>query len=122
MLFFTRHNSEKVIADAGRLKEFFLSDHEAFKLMGLLYGYDIISPRQLAVLKEEWLHSQNTGFQQKNVWTFLAATMLCLKSSPPITIMQKHFQAYEMFVPSNNKLKWLDIDPNYKFHLDPGKT
>lgn len=45
----------KIAEDAEAMKIHPLEDEEAFKIMGLLYGRDIISPRQLTVVKDEWL-------------------------------------------------------------------
>lgn len=126
-----RSSYEKVITDSEHFKEIPVSKNKAFQLMGLLYGHDIVSPRQLAVLKEEWLHPSNFGFQEKNMWTFFSATMQCLKTTPPLAIMEKHIEAYEMLAEAmrTNKeigketagLKWFDIDPAYQFQLNAEK-
>jgi hypothetical protein len=97
-LYRSRHNYEKVITDAQRLKEIPVSNHEAFQLMGLLYGYDILSPRQLWALKEVWLHSSRVEFRERNMWSFFIATMECLKTCPPLKIMEKHIEAYKLLV------------------------
>ena len=123
-----RSNYEKVIADSKRFKEIAISKNKAFQLMGLLYGYDVISPRQLATLKEEWLHPSKPEFQEKNMWTFFCATMQCLKNTPPISIIDRHIEAYKMLIEAmrTNKdeeeetvgLRWFDIDPAYKFQFN----
>ena len=57
-LYKAQHNFEKVITDAERLKRIPIDNHEAFQLMGLLYGHDIVSPRQLPVIREEMAPAQ----------------------------------------------------------------
>jgi hypothetical protein len=93
-----RLNYEKVITDAKRLKEILVSNHEAFQLMGLLRGYDIMSPRQQSALKGEWLHPSRIEYRERNMWSFFSAAMECLKTSSPLAIMEKHIKAYKLLV------------------------
>ena len=97
-LYKAQHKYEKVITDAERLKGITVSDKQAFELMGLLYGHDIISPRQLAVVKEEWLKPSYEPFKERNKWSFFNAVTEALKSTPPIYIMEKHVKAYQEIV------------------------
>jgi hypothetical protein len=92
------HKWEKVITDSERLKGIPVSNREAFQLMGLLYGQDIVSPRQLPVIREEWLRPTHNTFNQRNKWSFFNAVTEALKSTPPISIMEKHVRAYQEIV------------------------
>ena len=89
---------EQIVADAQLLKRQRLEDDEAFMFMGMLYGYGIISPRQVAALKEEWLKPSHPEFRERNVWSFFNATTESLKTCPPVSIMEKHGQAYNFLV------------------------
>jgi len=91
-------NFEQIVADTALLKDRRLKDDEAFRWMGVLFGHGIVSPRQITVLKEEWLHPCHTEFEERNMWSFFNATTESLKSCPPITIMEKHAQAYNYLV------------------------
>jgi len=97
-LYKAQHKWEKVITDAERLKGIPTDDREAFQLMGLLYGQDIVSPRQLPVIREEWLRPTHEQFGGRNKWSFFNAVTEALKSTPPISIMEKHVRAYQEIV------------------------
>jgi hypothetical protein len=97
-LYKAQHNFEKVVADAERLKGIPLDNQDAFRLMGLLYGHDTVSPRQLPVIRDEWLKPSHEEFQGRNKWNFFNAVTEALKSTPPISIMEKHVRAYREIV------------------------
>lgn len=91
-------NYEKVITDAERLKGIPMDDRSAFELMGYLFGQDIVSPRQLTTVKDEWLRSSHEEFQARNKWSLFNAVTEALKSCPPVTIMEKHRAAYSAVI------------------------
>jgi hypothetical protein len=97
-LYKAQHNWEKVITDAEGLKGTPIDNHDAFQLMGLLYGHDIVSPRQLPVIREEWLRPRHEEFNARNKWSFFNAVTEALKSTPPVSIMEKHVRAYQEIV------------------------
>ncbi len=97
-LYKAQHNFEKVVTDAQRLKGIPIDNREAFQLMGLLYGRDIVSPRQLPVIRDEWLKPSHEEFKGRNKWNFFNAVTEALKSTPPISIMEKHVKAYREIV------------------------
>jgi hypothetical protein len=91
-------NFQKVIADADRLKAIPMDNRNAFELMGYLFGQDIISPRQLTTVKDEWLKPSHQEFQARNKWSFFNAVTEALKSCPPVSIMEKHKEAYHVVI------------------------
>ena len=91
-------NFQKVIADADRLKAIPMENRNAFELMGYLFGQDIISPRQLTTVKSEWLKPSHGEFQDRNKWSFFNAVTEALKSCPPVSIMEKHKEAYSAVI------------------------
>lgn len=91
-------NFQKVIADADRLKAIPMDNRNAFELMGYLFGQDIISPRQLTTVKDEWLRPTHPEFQPRNKWSFFNAVTEALKSCPPVSIMEKHKAAYNTVI------------------------
>jgi len=76
-----------------------MNDDEAFRLMGYLYGHDLVSPRQLTVLKDEWLKPSHEEFRERNLWSLFNATTESLKSCPPTIIMEKHQGCYRALLP-----------------------
>lgn len=90
----SQKNYEQIVADAEAFKALPMENLEAFQLMGVLFGHNIISPRQLTVLKDEWLKPSHEEFQPRNMWSFYNGATESLKSSPPISIMEKHIQLH----------------------------
>ncbi len=91
-------NFPKVIADADRMKTIAINNRNAFELMGYFFGQDIVSPRQLTTVKDEWLRPSHTEFQPRNKWSFFNAVTEALKSCPPVSIMEKHKAAYSAVI------------------------
>ena len=97
-LYHSRKNYDKVVLDAIRLKGIPLNDRMAFELMGYLYGNDIISPRQLTVVRDEWLKPSHPEFEPRNKWSLFNAVTEALKSSPPTSVMEDHVRAYQTII------------------------
>jgi hypothetical protein len=77
-------------ADASHMNGIPMDDFEAFSTLGVLFGEEVVSPRQMSVVRQEWLTPSYTEFQTRNVWSFYNACTEALKSCPPISIMEKH--------------------------------
>lgn len=97
-LYKAEKNYQKVIVDSEKLKALPISDRQAFEAMGVLYGEGIVSPRQLTVLRDEWLKPSHKEFEPRNRWSMFNAITESLKTTPPISILEKHIQAYNAFV------------------------
>jgi hypothetical protein len=100
-LYKSQKTFDQIVADSTVLKRQRLKNDEAFMFMGMLFGYHIVSPRQLSVLKEEWLKPSHAEFEERNMWSLFNATTESLKSCPPVTIMEKHGQAYSLLTRGN---------------------
>jgi hypothetical protein len=88
----------RIVEDSMAMKNRELDDSEAFKIMGLLYGRNIVGPRQLTVVKEQWLKPTHDEFQPRNLWSLYNACTEALKSSPPLTVMEKHVQLHNTII------------------------
>jgi hypothetical protein len=95
-LYRSQKNFQKIVADSETLKGRMLDDTEAFKLIGLLFGHGILTPRQLPVVKNEWLHPAHAEFAARNRWSFYNGCTESLKSCPPVMIMEKHIQLHTL--------------------------
>lgn len=91
----SQRNYQQITTDAEAMKALPMHDLEAFKTMGVLFGRGIIGPRQLTVLKDEWLKPSHEEFNARNMWSFYNGATEALKSSPPISIMEKHIRLHE---------------------------
>ncbi len=90
----SQKNYEQIVYDAVSFKMRPLENHEAFQLMGVLFGNNIISPRQLTVLKDHWLKPAYPQFEDRDMWSFYNACTESLKSTPPSSIMEKHVRLH----------------------------
>jgi hypothetical protein len=92
----SRKNYEQIVADAEAFQALPMENMEAFQLMGVLFGNNIISPRQMTILKSEWLRPSFEEFLPRNLWSFYNAGTESLKSSPPNSIMEKHVRLHNI--------------------------
>ena len=83
--------------DSDKLKQVDMDDDRAFKMMGLLYGRGIMSPRQLPVILHEWLHPGYEDFKPRNAWSLYNACTEALKTAPPQHVMEKHIRLHHLF-------------------------
>ena len=98
----SQHNFKRIVEDAQLMQGQYLSDNDAYRLIGLLYGNSVITPRQIPVVKKEWLTPSHPEFSDRNVWSLYNAATEALKSSPPNKIMEKHIALHEMLSPGRN--------------------
>jgi hypothetical protein len=54
---------QQIVVDAHKMRTRAIGDTGAFQTMGILYGNDIVSPRQLTTIKQEWLRPSFEGFR-----------------------------------------------------------
>jgi hypothetical protein len=98
-LYRSQHNFDRICEDAEVLKGRELENDEAFRTMGLLFGNNIITPRQLPVLKRQWLHPCHEEFKPRNMWSFYNSCTEILKSTPPLQVMEKHIKLHTILMP-----------------------
>lgn len=94
----SRSAFNQIQADAEVMKSIPLSDDDAYRTIGLLYGNGIITPRQIPVVKNEWLNPSHADFENRNIWSFYNACTEALKSSPPQSIMERHLALHSQIV------------------------
>ena len=66
-LYRSQHNFDRICEDAEVFKGRELGNDEAFRTMGLLFGNNVLSPRQMPVLKRHWLHPSHEEFKPRNI-------------------------------------------------------
>lgn len=89
-LYKAQYTFAQLITDSEIMKSNRIGNDEAFRLMGWLYGYGLITPRQLPMILEHWQRSPHPAFIEDNVWRFYNACTEALKSSPPNNAMERH--------------------------------
>ncbi len=93
-LYRSQQNFRKIVEDSVTLKGRMIDNTEAFKMIGLMFGHGILTPRQLPVVKKEWLTPSYDDFKARNMWSFYNACTEALKSCPPLVIMEKHISLH----------------------------
>ena len=93
-LYRSQQNFRKIVEDSETLKGRMIDNSEAFKMIGLLFGHGILTPRQLPVVKKEWLTPSYDDFRPRTMWSFYNACTEALKSCPPMMIMEKHISLH----------------------------
>jgi hypothetical protein len=63
-----------------------------------LFNERPLVPPCSSVIREEWLRPSHNTFNERNKWSFFNAVTEALKSTPPISIMEKHVKAYQEIV------------------------
>ena len=100
----SQHNFTRIVEDAQVMQGQHLTDNDAYRLLGLLYGQGVITPRQIPVVKKEWLTPSHEEFEDRNVWNFYQAVTEALKSAPPPKVMEKHIALHQLLAPSHREL------------------
>jgi len=98
----SQHNFTRIHEDSQVMQSQHLSDDDAYRLTGLLYGHGIISPRQIPVVRKEWLTPSHGDFEDRNLWSFYNAVTEALKGSPPNKIMERHIGLHQLLSPVRN--------------------
>ena len=92
----SQKNFQQIVCDASQMKETNLSDRQGFELMGYLFGSEVISPRQLTVVRDQWVKPKYVEFEPRNAWSFYNACTEALKSCPPTAAMEKHIELHKV--------------------------
>ena len=98
----SRSAFNQIKADAEVMKQIPMSDDEAYRMLGLVYGRGIITPRQIPVVKNEWLKPSHDAFEPRNLWSFYNAVTESLKTSPPQSIMERHLAIHKQLMEQVN--------------------
>ena len=97
-IFKSRANFNQIKQHVSIMQQIPMSDDEAYRMLGLIYGRGIITPRQIPVVKKEWLTPSHDDFEDRNVWSFYNAVTESLKSSPPQSIMERHLAIHKQLM------------------------
>ena len=87
----------QVLKDAEAMQVQEISDDNAHRMLGLVYGRGIMTPRQIPVALREWKAPQYETFEPRTVWSLYNAITEALKSAPPQSIMEKHLGLHLLF-------------------------
>jgi len=89
------YNQILMDAESMRLQE--INDDNAYRMLGLVYGRGIMTPRQIPIAHREWESPQYEDFEPRTVWSLYNAITEALKIAPPQSIMEKHLGLHQIF-------------------------
>lgn len=87
----------QILEDAEAMRLVEIDDDHAHRMLGLVYGRGIITPRQIPVAHHEWQKPSHADFEERTVWSLYNAITEALKSAPPQSIMEKHLGLHHLF-------------------------
>lgn len=96
---------QEITDDFDRMKAIELNDARAFMLLGLMYGKEIISPRQLTVALDQWNKPNHDEFQPRNLYSLYNGVTESLKSSAPIDRMDRHLNLHKLITLGTDQWK-----------------
>ena len=88
----------EILDDAGAMQDMPISDDQAYRMLGLVYGRGIMTPRQIPIAHKQWEAPTHEDFAPRTVWSLYNAITEALKSAPPSSIMEKHLHLHNLFV------------------------
>ena len=88
---------EILTASSNAMKSIAWGNKQAYQTMGELFGTEVVSPRQVVALRDEWLKPRHEAFQPRNAWSFYNCCTEILKSTPPHLVMEKHLELTKYF-------------------------
>jgi hypothetical protein len=97
VLYRSNDRYNEILADADAFKIIEMTEDQGFQNLGLLYGHEVIGPRQMAVAKKEWVRPRHEEFRPRNAWSLYNAVTESLKSSPPGTVLENHIGLHDHF-------------------------
>ncbi len=87
----------EILEDAGAMQDIPLEDDQAYRMLGLVYGRGIMTPRQIPIAHREWENPTYQDFSPRTAWSLYNAITESLKTAPPPSIMEKHLGLHRLF-------------------------
>ena len=93
----------EILDDAGAMQNIPINDDQAYRMLGLVYGRGIMTPRQIPVGHREWESPTHDDFAPRTVWSLYNSITEALKSAPLSSIMEKHLSLHHLFA---DQFRW----------------
>jgi hypothetical protein len=104
VIYKSKFHFTSLVRSAQEMKTKPLKNEDAFKLMGLLFGRHILTPRQLVIARQEWVNPIQEAFIERNYWSFYNAVTGALKSTPANQMMERHIQFHDTMLEALSEL------------------
>jgi len=110
-LYRAQYTFAQLIKDAEKMADKRISLDESFRLMGLLYGHGLLTPRQLPIVYQCLTASPYSAFKGENVWSFYNACTEAYKSNAPSNVLERHIGLHSEMVDYCSYSDIIDITP-----------
>ncbi|MCL4304004.1 MAG: hypothetical protein KJ077_50435 [Anaerolineae bacterium] len=88
---------EQLVQDISALHTARCSDDLAYQMLGLAWGREIISDRQLPVARQEWLEPSFDEFSSRTKWSLYNAMTYAMKSTHPSVVLEHLSALHRLF-------------------------
>lgn len=88
----------ELLRDLEKFKKVKLDNDEAFKFLGLLYGHDILSPRQFTNAVASWKTSEVNSEVLKSLYCLYGICSTALKTSPANIFLDNYVNLHNKFM------------------------
>jgi len=88
----------KLIEQADVMRGRPFTDAQAGMMTGLLYWNNVLTPRMLPVVQNEWKNPQHQEFSDKNLFNYYMHVSEALKQSAPMDITRRHVELHKTIV------------------------
>lgn len=85
-----------LLREADTMKDYEIHNDEAYAILGMAYGRDILKPRQLLASKNAWQKPPQDDFSDRTLWSLYNAMTEALKSSTHRNVLESHSLAHNL--------------------------
>lgn len=104
---------QQVLEDRKELQNISLNDDQAWSILGVAYGRELIKPRQLLLAMRAWQEPPQDAFRPRNAWSLYNAFTEALKSSSALDVMESHIDIHDFFMEFTEEIPrlngWLKV-------------
>jgi hypothetical protein len=93
-----RKNFEKLISDMAKMQARKLTDNQAYQILGLLYGREILNPTMLNIATRDWKKPRHKEFAPRTEWSLYNDCTQALKVSKPHDILERHLKLHSLML------------------------
>ena len=82
--------------DAELMRDYELTNDQAYAILGVAYGREVLKPRQLLRAREAWNKPPQKEFEDRNLWSLYNSMTEALKSSTVREVLETHSFAHAL--------------------------
>lgn len=87
---------QEIVQDAEEMRRQGISDDDAYRVLGLLFGHGVVNTPQLNASLKGWREPTHREFKGRNRWSLYNAVTAALKTTQPKQVMEKHNELHRL--------------------------